>query len=419
MRSTPAISRGTVYVGSFDGNLYALGLLTGELVWRYETEGHTLVSADWGFDRRSIQSSPAVDDSLVYFGARDGFEYAVNATTGELVWRLDHESSWGNTSAAVADGIVYSGSSSSAFVHAVRGATGEELWRVSASSGVFSSPSVAGNTTYVGNNGGTLFAIDRNSGDVRWRFRAGGGIFSSPVITSGKVLFGSDDGRLYALSLTDGAAMKRTVFWDEALAEQSLFSRHEDVRDYFSRAGYEIVDAAALHDLFEDQVAGEGQSVVVFAMDAIPSGVAPEAADTVLFRRYLEDGGKVVWLGRPPMWIVRDATGSITGVDVERPEALLGVEHAFDGDEYGIRATAAGTEWGVPRWWIGPGGIDASAVSTALGLDANGRASAWVKSYGGSTGTGFVYLGGRLARENLDVVRAVAEHGVFRFVKNR
>ena len=64
IESTAAIHEGTVYVGSLDGQLYALDLHTGALVWQYQADGE-------------IKSSPTVADRTVYFGDEAGTFHAV------------------------------------------------------------------------------------------------------------------------------------------------------------------------------------------------------------------------------------------------------------------------------------------------------------------------------------------------------
>lgn len=76
VQSSPAVDAETVYVGSHDGNLYALGLVTGEEVWSFETDG-------------PVESSPAVVDGLVYVGSHDHNVYAVDAATGEQQWAFE------------------------------------------------------------------------------------------------------------------------------------------------------------------------------------------------------------------------------------------------------------------------------------------------------------------------------------------
>ena len=58
---SPAIANGVVYIGSTDGNLYALDQETGKQKWKFKT----LAS-------RQVTSTPTIANSLVYFGGFDG-----------------------------------------------------------------------------------------------------------------------------------------------------------------------------------------------------------------------------------------------------------------------------------------------------------------------------------------------------------
>ncbi|MFW6079502.1 MAG: PQQ-binding-like beta-propeller repeat protein, partial [Gemmatimonadota bacterium] len=399
VRSTPAVADGTVYVGSADGSLYAIDLETGERVWRYDTEGRTLRSGEWGYDRRTVQSSPAVVDDIVLVGARDGFLYAVERATGELRWRFDHEISWVNGSPAVADGVAYVGSSDGRFVQAVEVETGEELWRHETASSAWSSAAVVDGLVYIGDGAGNLYALDRATGEERWGYRAGGRILSSPVPADGLLFFGSHDGGIYAVrGAADGRGLRRAVFWDEAYAATATVPEHERIRDHLAEHGYAVVDAAGLADLMRGHVDGGGPSVVVFAMDRLPETVAPSGADTVLFRRYLDAGGKAVWLGVPPlMWPPDPETGArpLDAIDRAATERLLGVDHGTANfDPLGARATADGERWGLDGWWLDRWSVDPSGVTTVLAHDDFGLAAAWHRDYGGPPGTGFVRVRG-------------------------
>jgi outer membrane protein assembly factor BamB len=63
-----------VYVGSSDGNVYALRADTGQPRWKVQTGGE-------------IHSSPLLFDDRVIVGADDGFIYAINAESGTLAWK--------------------------------------------------------------------------------------------------------------------------------------------------------------------------------------------------------------------------------------------------------------------------------------------------------------------------------------------
>src|SRR5258708_2523122 len=71
--SSPAVTGGTVYVGSSDGNLYAIDRETGKQKWKFRTQG-------------PISSSPAVANGTVYFLSYDGVFYALSADSGTARW---------------------------------------------------------------------------------------------------------------------------------------------------------------------------------------------------------------------------------------------------------------------------------------------------------------------------------------------
>lgn len=396
VRSSPAIADGMVFTGSADGRVYAFDLASGEERWRFDTEGTRLESAKFGFDRRTVQSSPSVEGGTVYVGARDGFLYALDAATGRERWRFDHQVSWVNTSPAVSEGTVYAGSSDGQFVQAVDAATGRERWR--AKTGVtWSSPAVAGPLVFSGDGAGRINAIDRTTGSMRWSFRAGSGVFASPLPDDSLVVFGSTDGAVYALRL--GSAVERVVFFDSAFAKSAWARDAAGTARFLAERGYRVVDSRELGEFLRARAADRAPSVVVFALDHLPPTASDSAPERSPLRRYLDAGGKVVWPGVPPLLFPRDpltgSAGGLAALDWRAPSRLLGVSHdAAMFDLRGVRATEAGERWGLPRRWRTGWGIAPDPSITVLGRDEYGLASAWVKRFGGAEGTGFVRVPG-------------------------
>lgn len=155
MTSSAALSPNgsTVYIGAYDGNLYAVNATTGNLVWKVQV----------GFKNAVTSASPAIGpDGTIYLGSNYGSLYAINPD-GSQKWIFESKADIRSSVAINADGTVilacYDG-----YVHAINSATGAEKWRHLLPVGTYASPSIAANGTVVvistngivyGNIGGT------------------------------------------------------------------------------------------------------------------------------------------------------------------------------------------------------------------------------------------------------------------------
>jgi outer membrane protein assembly factor BamB len=72
--TNPLVVNGKLYAGNRDGHMYALDADTGNLLWKYETDGPILFSA-------------AFKDDVIYFASNDAHAYALDAQSGGLVWK--------------------------------------------------------------------------------------------------------------------------------------------------------------------------------------------------------------------------------------------------------------------------------------------------------------------------------------------
>jgi outer membrane protein assembly factor BamB len=231
---------------------------------------------------------------------------------------------------------------------------------------------VAGDVVLAGDGAGRINAFDRASGKQLWTFRAGtSDIYSSPAIDGDLIFAGATDGAIYALR-SGTTEVRRAVYAPkDADAELTAF---------FERRGYTKLDEAGLPPF----LAADGPSVVVFAIDETP-------ADPALLRSYLDRGGKAVWSGVPPLLYPRAKRNSLGNIDFNAPLRFLGIDTSgaiFD--NRGTAVTADGIHWGLTGRWRDAWGVPVSSVTTVLGLDEWGSATAYVKSFGGPPGTGFV-----------------------------
>lgn len=162
VNGTPVIDQNKIYIGGWDAILYALNIETGKEIWHFAT------GTQMGF--KGIQSSVAVADGKVYFGAREPFFFALDAKTGKLVWKYDAEKSWILSSAVIKDNTVYVGSSDTYALLALDAKTGTEKYRFKTSGYVYTSPAIAGNTIYFGDFTGNFFTLDLLSNGKKSNF---------------------------------------------------------------------------------------------------------------------------------------------------------------------------------------------------------------------------------------------------------
>jgi len=145
--STPAVSDGKVFFGVQDTHLYALSVKTGELIWDSKTDGGIL---DW------VYSFPAVSKNAVFIGGVDSV-YSFNKKTGRRNWKF-------NTirvvsSPSIAASILYFGSNDKN-LYALDAVTGEELWRFQTRGEIETSPAIDKAVVYFGSNDGYVYALE-------------------------------------------------------------------------------------------------------------------------------------------------------------------------------------------------------------------------------------------------------------------
>jgi outer membrane protein assembly factor BamB len=227
--SSPAVSHGRVYVGSWDWNIYCLDMDSGNLLWNFSTDnpitsspsvvnGKVYVGSQdgklycldaingtflWDFHTNFIvETSPMVVDDKVFFGSNDGSLYCLNAEDGSLLWSYQTESSI-VSSPAVTDGLVYFGVTNGDFL-CLESLTGNLIWKFTMTSGIYSSPAVDNGKVYFGSNDKNVYCLDANDGSLIWNYSALSEVHSSPAIAYDSVYIGTSEGVLLCLQEETG-----------------------------------------------------------------------------------------------------------------------------------------------------------------------------------------------------------------------
>lgn len=164
----PIVYAGKVFVATHNGSLYALNAETGEAIWRFKANGAFL-------------HSPSCADGLVVAVSTDGCLYAVDAQTGKLRW-----------------------------------------WLSVSDSGFSSSPAISNSTVFVGSRSGDFITVDLRTGKIRWRHSLNVPIRQTAAIGDGQVFVTPEDLRLRCFDAETG----KLLWVSEPLSGQTA-------RDYY------------------------------------------------------------------------------------------------------------------------------------------------------------------------------------------
>lgn len=190
--SRPVIGPDRLFVGTNDGELLAVSLDHGEVLWRYTTKGPIL------------QAPRLVGDTVVFTNEADQV-YALDARSGAFRWQYKGETPEeytlrGHAGATVDSDLVFTGFGSGTMV-ALRLGNGSVAWLTQLKGeddrfiDVDATPVVVGDTVYVTSSSGGVWALDKTTGLVRWRMPLEGATASAAQGAAGGIA--SDGERLY------------------------------------------------------------------------------------------------------------------------------------------------------------------------------------------------------------------------------
>ncbi len=228
---TPAVSGDLVYVGGYNGKMYAFNSVSLAVRWVYPRESYL----------KPIIGGPVVVSDSVYFSTSDGVVYALDAVTGDKQWEFQGE---------------------------------DKIW---------STPASDGTTVYISSFDDKLYALDAESGAKKWEFEAQGSLVSTPLIYNDKVYVGSLNRYLYAVNASDGSQewefMGESWFWVKPVAHNNvIYAPSLDGKVYILDAeiGREVADAIDLGSpvssppvLVDDKVIIASQEGVIYSLDTV------------------------------------------------------------------------------------------------------------------------------------------------------
>ena len=193
----PAIENNIVYIGGSDHNFRAIDMQTGKEIWSFNGLNGPVVS------------TPVINKSDIIFGAWDTYLYSLNKNTGRLNWKWSNGSSVRNYSPAscvpvIKDDVVYI-VAPDRYLSAIDAVTGQTLWRSNEST-VRESIGISkdGNFIYGKTMNDTLaaFTTGRQLQKAAWKLNVGYGYEHTPsmlIEKDGNVFLGTRNGIVYAI----------------------------------------------------------------------------------------------------------------------------------------------------------------------------------------------------------------------------
>lgn len=184
---------GTIYIGSYDGNLYALDAGNGSLKWSFATGGPISLA------------SPTYANGTVFICGADRYLYAIDAVTGTQKWKFlaAQDISWATPS--FYNGNLYFGTNSgNSTRYSVNAATGTLNWQ---RTGTYrpSNITVANDKGYFGHFSG-LLGIDLSNGDIVNVYHTSICHESNPMVVNGIIYNGGESG-FRAQNVNTGAVL--------------------------------------------------------------------------------------------------------------------------------------------------------------------------------------------------------------------
>ena len=232
-------SYGQVYVGTDDGFVYAVDPQSGGIRWSYRGKG-------------AIERRPELGGDAIYVASAADRLVALEPRTGKSIWQYERESPegftiHGHSGPRLHRGLVYTGFSDG-FLMALNAGTGDVVWARSLASAseqyvdVDSTPATLGEDVLLASSySGGLYALSATSGDVRWRLGIEGA--SGVQVIGDRLYFAAPRDGLTALTLTGD------ILWRQGLAEAGDLTPPVGVGPLLvfsgSRAGLFLVDRAS------------------------------------------------------------------------------------------------------------------------------------------------------------------------------
>lgn len=200
-------------------------------------------------NRVQIAAPPVIAGGTLFFLDADHRVIAVDARDGGRIWSQALRPNEGRDRRARGGGVAVSGgrvfvTTGFGFVAALDAASGDEVWRSNAEAPFQSAPTVSGGRVYAITNDSELIAMDAGTGDVVWNYQSiaePARILSAPsvAVDGDTVVAPFASGEIAALLTANGRRL-----WTDSLSRTGRLTSLSAINDI---AGRPVIDGGAAY----------------------------------------------------------------------------------------------------------------------------------------------------------------------------
>ena len=399
IQSSAAIAGGVAYVGSDDGNLYALDATTGAPKWSIATGG-------------AVASSPAVDNGVVYIGSDDHLLRAIRVSDHVVLWAVTLDPGFAGPSSApmVANGIIYASSAGSLYAYRP---DGTQAWSVAVTTGgALSAPSAANGLVHVSSYAdAAVWAYRADTGAPAWSATIPGPRASCTAATPSP----TENGTAVYVTLcpsTDVGAP--SLFAYQATTGAPLWSNAPSQLSTSASIGYgPLIAVSSINHSLEARSPTDGSLLwsaplgsTTSSSPSIGNGVVYVGSDDHQLTAF-DGAGIIKCSGTPkvcaPLWTI-----STDGAVRSTPAVSNGMVYVGS-DDHGLHA------YGLPQSGFGKSTLTgtSSGKPTAVRFGPDGRlyvasGNGFVKAYTVARNSANSYR--VIATESIDLIRQIPNH---------
>ena len=229
-----AVSNGIAYYLTLDGELVAVDINKGNIIWTLPSESPGVAYSGVNYDNGKLYYTDYsghmccvdtekkqlvfrtnigdrvyapihIDNGKLYAGGRSTKMHCIDGTSGEIIWSTFsfNKTTWFSGGSVSVGDILYTGTSDEHTIVSINKQTGELLHSFPAEMNVYTQPVLNGENVIAIStfNKSYIIEFDTKTKQKLWQGQVEEDVLSSQSIYKGKIYFGSDSGRIYSINL--------------------------------------------------------------------------------------------------------------------------------------------------------------------------------------------------------------------------